>query len=132
MPGRCGPPPARGSYCTRRALAPAAPPPMPVRGALIGVGIGRPGRPAQYSTPVFGAVVGRAGGVGVARFSPAAGATEGTTAGAAGAGGGATGSGAAAAAGAGAGGGGAIAGTDGGAGGAEGAGAAGATSTAAG
>ena len=32
------------------------PPPMPVRGAFTGVGMGTPGRPVQYSTPVFGAV----------------------------------------------------------------------------
>src|SRR5580692_12322772 len=64
----CGPPartsrraatpveaPARGSYCTLRGMAPDGPPPIAVRGALTGVGIGTPGRPAQYSTPVFGA-----------------------------------------------------------------------------
>ena len=34
---------------------------MPVRGALMGVGIGTPGRPVQYSTPVFGAAFGRCG-----------------------------------------------------------------------
>ena len=56
MPGRATLAPARGSYCTRRCIALAGPPPMPVRGAFIGVGIGTPGRPAQYSTPVFGAV----------------------------------------------------------------------------
>src|SRR3954467_11359244 len=37
---------------------------MPARGAFIGVGIGPPGRPAQYSTPVFGGVEPRAPGAG--------------------------------------------------------------------
>ena len=36
-----------------------------MRGAFTGVGIGTPGRPVQYSTPVFGAVLGAVRGAGV-------------------------------------------------------------------
>jgi hypothetical protein len=51
--------PARGSYWTRRGMfgwlvADRAP-------AADWAGMGTPGRPVQYSTPVLGAVLGRVG-----------------------------------------------------------------------
>src|SRR5580693_8543584 len=53
------PVPARGSYCTRLGMLGCGAAERPV--AAEGAGIGTPGRPVQYSTPVLGAVLARAG-----------------------------------------------------------------------
>ena len=79
MPGRATLAPARGSYWKRRWLALAGPPPIPVRGALVGVGIGTPGLPAQYSTPVFGGPDARAAAAGASLIGRGSSPTDGGT-----------------------------------------------------
>ncbi len=58
---------------TRRGIVPAGPPPILVAAALTGVGIGTPGRPVQYSTPVFWRIALRGDGAAAGAAAAAAG-----------------------------------------------------------